>query len=49
MTLDAKQKYEVELSVDLDRATQAGVLAAEEIRKQGIDRIIKTFRPIGEK
>lgn len=49
MTLDAKKKYEVELSVDLDRAPQAGVLAALEIKKQGIDQVIKTFRPIGEK
>lgn len=46
MTLDAKEKFEVELSLDMDRASQAGTLAAEQIRKQGVDRIIKTFRPL---
>lgn len=44
MTLDAKEKFEVELTLGLDRALNAGVLAAEQIRQQGVDRIIKTFR-----
>jgi hydroxymethylbilane synthase len=46
MTLDAKEKFEVELALDVNQASQAGVKAAEEIRKQGVDRIIKTFRPL---
>lgn len=46
MTLDAKEKFEVELTLGLDQALNAGVLAAEQIRQQGVDRIIKTFRPL---
>jgi hydroxymethylbilane synthase len=44
MTLDAKEKFEVELTLGLDQALNAGVLAAEQIRKQGVDRVINTFR-----
>jgi hydroxymethylbilane synthase len=46
MTLDAKKKFEVELTVDMDRASHVGTLAAEQIRLQGVDQIIKTFRPL---
>ncbi len=46
MSLDAKEKFEVELTLGLDQALNAGVLAAEQIRQQGVDRIIKTFRPL---
>ncbi len=45
MSLDAKEKIEVEMQFNFDQAQQAGELAAEEIRKQGADEIIKTFRP----
>lgn len=45
MSLDARQKIEVETQFNLDQAQQAGELAAAEIRKQGAEKIIKTFRP----
>jgi len=45
MSLDARQKMEVETQFNLDQAQQAGELAAAEIRKQGAEKIIKTFRP----
>jgi hydroxymethylbilane synthase len=45
MSLDAKQKIEVEMQFNVDQAQQAGELAAHEIRKQGAEEIIKTFRP----
>lgn len=44
VSLDAKQKCEIELSFALNEATQAGELAAQQIMQQGADRIIKTFR-----
>lgn len=44
MSLDAKQKLEVEMQFNIDQAQQAGELAAQEIRKQGAAEIIKTFR-----
>ncbi len=44
MSLDAKQKIEVEMSFNVDQANQAGEMAAKEIRKRGADEIIKTFR-----
>jgi hydroxymethylbilane synthase len=44
MSLDAKQKCEVELSFDLGSAKQAGGMAAQKIRQQGAETIIKTFR-----
>lgn len=44
MSLDAKHKIDVEMSFKLNQAQQAGMLAAEEIRKRGADEIIKTFR-----
>ncbi len=44
MSLDAREKIEVEMQFNLDQSAQAGELAAEEIRKRGADEIIKTFR-----
>ncbi len=44
MSLDARQKCEVEMQFDMDQADQAGHLAAQEIRKRGAEEIIKTFR-----
>lgn len=44
-SLDAKEKCEVEISVSLDKARDAGRLAAEEILRKGGDKIIRTFRP----
>jgi hydroxymethylbilane synthase len=44
MSLDAKQKIDVEMSFKLNQTQQAGELAAEEIRKHGAEEIIKTFR-----
>ncbi len=44
MSLDARQKMEVEMQFDIALAKQAGELAAQEIRKQGAEEIIKTFR-----
>lgn len=45
MSLDAKQKIEVEMHFNVELAKQAGELAAQEIRKRGAEEIIKTFRP----
>jgi hydroxymethylbilane synthase len=45
MSLDAKQKIEVEMHFHIEFATEAGALAAQEIRKRGAEEIIKTFRP----
>lgn len=45
MSLDAKQKIEVEMQIDMDHAHQAGELAAEKIIKKGAKEIVKTFRP----
>ncbi len=45
MSLDAKQKIEVEMHFHVELANQAGALAAQEIRKRGAEEIIKTFRP----
>lgn len=44
MSLDARQKIEVEMQFNVDQAQRAGQLAAHEIRKQGAEEIIKTFR-----
>ncbi len=44
MSLDAKHKLEVSLTFELDQAPVAGETAASEIRKQGAEAIIKTFR-----
>jgi hydroxymethylbilane synthase len=45
MSLDAKQKIEVEMNFHVELAKQAGALAAQEIRQRGAEEIIKTFRP----
>lgn len=45
MSLDAKQKIEVELQFKVEQAKQAGALAAEQIMHRGAGEIIKTFRP----
>ncbi len=45
MSLDAKQKIEVDMHFHVELAKQAGALAAQEISKQGAAEIIKTFRP----
>ncbi|MFZ5971488.1 MAG: hydroxymethylbilane synthase [Bacteroidota bacterium] len=44
MSLDAARKLEIEMEFDLAEAGKAGELAAQEIRKQGADEIIQTFR-----
>jgi len=44
MSLDAKQKIEVEMQFNIDQTQQAGELAAQKIRKQGAEEIIRTFR-----
>jgi hydroxymethylbilane synthase len=44
MSLDAKQKVEVEIGFDIDQAQQAGQIAAKEILAGGGEGIIKTFR-----
>lgn len=44
-SMDAKQKCEVDLSFPLERAREAGTLAAQQILRQGAEAIIKTFRP----
>jgi hydroxymethylbilane synthase len=44
MSLDAKRKMEIEMQFDVALAKQAGELAAQEIRKQGAEEIVKTFR-----
>ncbi len=44
-SLDAKEKCQVELSFDTSLASEAGLVAAKEILKQGGERIVKTFRP----
>lgn len=44
MSLDAKEKIEVEMQFSLDQVQQAGSLAAEEIRRKGADEIVKSFR-----
>lgn len=45
MSLDAKQKVEVEMYFNIEQIRQAGELAANEIRQRGAEEIIKTFRP----
>ena len=45
MSLDAKQKCEVELEFPIEQASQAGQLAAQAIIARGGEEIIKTFRP----
>jgi hydroxymethylbilane synthase len=44
MSLDAKQKVEVEMYFNVEQIRQAGELAATEIRQRGAEEIIKTFR-----
>jgi hydroxymethylbilane synthase len=44
MSLDARQKVEVEMEFLVEEAHQAGQLAAKEILSQGAAEIIKTFR-----
>jgi hydroxymethylbilane synthase len=46
MSLDAKQKCEVEMEVPIEQAAQAGQLAANEILTRGAEAIIKTFRTV---
>lgn len=46
MSMDAKEKMEVEMKFDLDQAHQAGDLAAKEILERGAEKIIKTFRSL---
>jgi len=45
MSLDATKKIEVEMQFNINQAQHAGKLAAQEIRKQGAEEVIKTFRP----
>jgi hydroxymethylbilane synthase len=45
MSLDAREKVEVEMEFGLEQASQAGKLAADELRSKGAEHIIKTFRP----
>ncbi|MCI0617804.1 hydroxymethylbilane synthase, partial [bacterium] len=44
-SLDAKDKIEVKKHFPLERAAEAGVLAAKELLAKGAEAIIKTFRP----
>jgi hydroxymethylbilane synthase len=44
-SLDAKQKYEVDITFDLNLAGDVGNLAARKIKQQGAEAILKTFRP----
>ncbi len=44
-SLDAKEKCLIEMSFDVSRAANAGLLAANEIIEQGAEKIVKTFRP----
>lgn len=44
MSLDAKQKAEVEMEFEVEQAQQAGQIAAREILAQDAEEIIKTFR-----
>jgi hydroxymethylbilane synthase len=44
-SLDAKEKCEVTISLDLHLAADAGNLAARRIKQQGAEVILKTFRP----
>jgi hydroxymethylbilane synthase len=46
MSLDAKQKCEVEMEFSMDQTPQAGQLAAKEIIARGAEGIIKTFRSV---
>jgi hydroxymethylbilane synthase len=46
MSMDAKEKMEVEMKFDLGQAHQAGDLAAKEIRERGAEKLIKTFRSL---
>lgn len=43
--LDAADKCEIDLTVQLSQAREIGKLAARRILEQGADKIIKTFRP----
>jgi hydroxymethylbilane synthase len=45
MSLDACEKVEVEMEFGIEQASQAGKLAADELRTKGAEEIIKTFRP----
>jgi len=44
-SLGAREKCEVEISFDINRASEAGNLAARKILQQGAEKIVKTFRP----
>lgn len=44
MSMDAKQKIEVEMQFSLDQIQQAGSLAANEICRMGAEEIVKSFR-----
>ncbi|MBS1509021.1 MAG: hydroxymethylbilane synthase [Bacteroidetes bacterium] len=44
-SLDAKDKCEVELTLNLDQAKDVGKIAAQKILELGANKIIKTFRP----
>lgn len=44
MSMDAKQKIEVEMQFSLDQIQQAGSLAADEILRMGAAEIVKSFR-----
>ncbi len=46
MSLDAKQKVEVEEEFDVELVQQAGQIAAKEILARGAEGIIKTFRVV---
>jgi hydroxymethylbilane synthase len=46
MSLDACEKVEVEMEFGIEQASQAGKLAADELRTKGAEQIIKTFRPV---
>jgi hydroxymethylbilane synthase len=44
-SLDAKDKCEIEISLEIEHGKDAGKIAAQKILEQGADKIIKTFRP----
>jgi hydroxymethylbilane synthase len=46
MSLNAKEKIEVEMAFDIDQAQQAGQMAAKKILARGGEGIVKTFRPV---
>ncbi len=43
-SLDAKEKFRVEMSFDISLAKEAGLLAAKKILQQGADKIVNSFR-----